>query len=413
MRLGFVTAFPPGRNSLNEYGYHFAQALVSNDRVSEVVLLADRTDEGQPRQLEGMQAKATWSFNNPANLATIARSVRSSGVDAVIFNLQFATFGDRKIPGGLGLLTPALTKAMGIPTGVILHNLVENVDMQDAGFTGSKLMANLMKAAGTGLTRALLQADYVALTIPRYVEMVRERYGVSNAVLAPHGSWDDVVTPSFTVPDGPRQLLAFGKWGTYKTVDVLVDAYRILQDRGYDDLEVIVAGSDSPNSAGYLAGVAEQCQDLPGVRFTGYVAEEDVPGLFSAASAVVFPYTSTTGSSGVLHQAGSFGRAAVLPRIGDFVQVIEEEGFEGEYFAPDDAESLADAIVAVVDDPTRRVELGRKNFAASAGIALSDVVDWHIIHLEQVIAAAEQSAKPVNSSSGPAETVLAEQPSLG
>ena len=108
--------------------------------------------------------------------------------------------------------------------------------------------------------------------------------------------------------------------------------------------------------------------------------------MFSSASAVVFPYTSTTGSSGVLHQAGSFGRAAVLPRIGDFVEVIEEEGFEGEYFTPDDASSLADATVKVIDDPTNRVELGRKNFAASAGIALADVVDWHVIHLERVIA---------------------------
>lgn len=385
MRIGFVTAFPPGRNSLNEYGFHFAKALAGNAEVDEVVLFADQTGAGPPRSLPGMDGRAVWRFNGLLNPLSLTRAVRSSGVDAVIFNLQFATFGDRKVPGGLGLLTPLLTRTLGVPTGVILHNLVENVDMHDAGFAGSALTAKLMKAAGTGLMKALLQADYVALTIPRYVEMVRERYGVDNAVLAPHGSWDEVATPSFAVPEGPKQLLAFGKWGTYKTVDVLIDAYRELLARGYDDLEVVVAGSDSPNAAGYLADVQARCADLPGVRFTGYVDEDEVPTLFGSATAVVFPYTSTTGSSGVLHQAGSFGRAAVLPQIGDFVQVIEEEGYRGEYFEPNDSASLADAIAAVVDDPTRRVELGRRNFAASTGIALADVVDWHIIHLERLL----------------------------
>jgi len=388
MRIGFVTAFPPGRNSLNEYGYHFARALSANDHVEEVVVFADQTTAGEPLDVPSTVAETVWKFNSLTNIASITRAVRASKVDAVIFNLQFATFGDTKVAGGLGLLTPAVTKALGVPTGVILHNLVENVDMQDAGFTGSTLMAKVMETAGRLLTKSLLRADYVSLTIPRYVEMIRESYGADNAILSPHGSFEEIATPSFAVPDGPPQLLAFGKWGTYKTVDVLVDAYRELLSRGHSDLEVVIAGSDSPNSPGYLDQVASSCDDLPGVRFTGYVSEDDVPQIFSDATAVVFPYTSTTGSSGVLHQAGSYGRAAVLPEIGDFVEVIEEEGFRGEYFVPDDAASLADATERVLDDPIHRVELGQRNFAASAGIALSDVVDWHVIHMQRLIAAA-------------------------
>jgi len=89
----------------------------------------------------------------------------------------------------------------------------------------------------------------------------------------------------------------------------------------------------------------------------------------------------------VLHQAGSYGRATVLPHIGDFKEVIEEEGFEGEYFSPNNAQSLANAIANIIDDPVRRVEIGRTNFAASAGIALTDVADWHVIHLGRLVAA--------------------------
>ena len=96
--------------------------------------------------------------------------------------------------------------------------------------------------------------------------------------------------------------MAFGKWGTYKTVDMLLTAYRKLLARGYDDVELVIAGTDSPNSKGYLAGIQQSCQDVPNVIFTGYVAEEDVEPLFTSSAVVVFPYTSTTGSSGVLHQ---------------------------------------------------------------------------------------------------------------
>ncbi|MCB0051657.1 MAG: glycosyltransferase, partial [Caldilinea sp.] len=68
---------------------------------------------------------------------------------------------------------------------------------------------------------------------------------------------------------------------------------------------------------------------------------------------VVFPYTSTTGSSGVLHQAGSYGRAVVLPKIGDFAEVITEEGYDGEFFNPADARTLADAIARILDSDER------------------------------------------------------------
>ena len=68
---------------------------------------------------------------------------------------------------------------------------------------------------------------------------------------------------------------------------------------------LIVKGTDSPNAEGYLAEVAAANTDVDRLRFTGYVAEADVPRLFTEASAVVFPYTSTTGSSGALHQTGT------------------------------------------------------------------------------------------------------------
>ncbi len=385
-RIGVITAFPPGRNSLNEFGFHFVKHLAANPDVDSVVIFADDTDAGPPITLESHSEKVEnvvcWKFNDPTNAFRLLKAVRAAKVDAVLINLQFATFGDTKVAGGLGLLAPALLKRAGIPTAVVLHNLADNVDMEDAGFTDSKVMAKIMTSAGRALTRAILKADYVALTIPRYVEFLRDSYGATNVLLAPHGSFEEIAEPTFgPADDGPRKILAFGKWGTYKTVDVLVDAYRLLLERGYDDVVLEIAGTDSPNSVGYLAGVQAGCSDLENVLFTGYIEEEDVPKMFTSSTTTAFPYTSTTGSSGVLHQAGSYGRSAVLPAIGDFVEVIEEEGFIGQYFEPGDADSLADALMKLLDDPSLNIEHGKRNFLASTGIPMAEVIDWHLFHL--------------------------------
>ena len=231
----------------------------------------------------------------------------------------------------------------------------------------------------------LLSADLVALTIPKYVETLESKYKATNVVLAPHGAFEDAPRPSFDLPPGPLQIMTFGKFGTYKKVEILIEAFKLLQDGSRPALELVIVGTDSPNVPDYLKGVRERYADVPNIRYTGYVAEDDVPRIFGEAAVVVFPYTSTTGSSGVLHQTGDYGKAAVLPHIGDFAEVIAEEGYVGEFFEPDDPQSLASAIARVIDDPEHRRELGTQNWIASSGLPISDVVDWYLLHFETII----------------------------
>jgi glycosyltransferase involved in cell wall biosynthesis len=237
--------------------------------------------------------------------------------------------------------------------------------------------------------RQILSADLVALTIPKYVEIVRAKYGATNVVLAPHGAFEELPLPQYEPPPGPLQIMTFGKFGTYKKIETLVEAFKLLRERGNGagsrGLELVIAGTDSPNAGGYLAGVRERYAEVPGMHFTGYVAEADVPRIFGSAAVVVFPYTSTTGSSGVLHQAGDYGRAVVLPHIGDFAEVIAEEGYAGEFFEPGDPQSLAGAIARVIDDPQRRRQLGEQNYAASRGLPIAEVVDWYLLHFQMLI----------------------------
>lgn len=391
MHLAIVTTYPPGTGTLNEYAYHFVRILRRKPEVQAVTLLVDELPKGQcysdPEPEAGLaplQIVPCWRFGGLGNAWRISRAVRRAAPDAVLFNIQFASFGRDKVSGALGLLSPALARAAGVPTVVLLHNLVEMVDLRQAGFTANPLIERAMRLAGTMLTRALLRANLVALTIPKYVELLEQKYGASNVVLAPHGSFDDAAALPDDPPSDPLRIMTFGKFGTYKRVEPLINAFCALRSPDRPALELVIAGSNSPNAPGYLEEVQARYAHVEGLRFTGYVPEEAVPGLFRESAIVVLPYTSTTGSSGVLHQAGDYGRAVVLPNVGDLAELIAEEGYAGEFFEPDDVQSLTTAIARLIDDPARRHELGRRNFMAACGLPMADVVDWYLLHMEQL-----------------------------
>jgi glycosyltransferase involved in cell wall biosynthesis len=388
LRVAVVTPHPPSGQTLNEYGYHLVRHLADKPGVSEVVLLCDQTAEGEPRfDGDRVTVDACWRFDDPTNLVRLCRAARRHRPDVVLFNLQFASFGSGKVPAALGLCAPMLLRSFGFPTIVLLHNLVDTVDLDSAGYTSSPKVARILTAIGRGLTRFVLRADRVAVTIPAYVEILQDRYQADNVYLVPHGSFGQSEPADLSVPSRPR-LLAFGKFGTYKRVDELIEAYRILRNRGHAGLELVIAGADSPNSPGYLARQEARNADLIDLHFTGYVPEDELAATFTSSTVVVFPYTGTTGSSGPLHQAGEYGRAAVLPRLGDFLELIAEEGFTGEPFEPGDTVSLADAIERLLVDDDRRQEIAARNAAAAAGLPMSEVVDWHLLHLASASKAA-------------------------
>lgn len=406
LHIGVVTTYPPGSGSLNEYGYHFVRSLCKKEEVAQVTLFTDLLPAGQaytqntPASADAAETSGNgdgegraplhfapcWQFNNWSNFFTIARSVRAARPDVVIFNIQFASFGDRKVPGAVGLLTPLLLRLLGTPTVVLLHNIMETVNLKNAGFAQSPLMERVVRFVGWLITNLLLGANLVVVTIPKYVEILEKRYRAKNVLLAPHGAFEqDAAPPNFELPSGPLQIMTFGKFGTYKKIETLIEAFRVLQKAHTNPLELVIAGTNSPNSPQYLESVARQYKDVPNVRYTGYIAEEDVPRIFGNAAAVVFPYTSTTGSSGVLHQAGDYGKAVVLPRIGDLAELIADEGYTGEFFEPENVESLAEAIGRIIDHPERRIEMGRRNYLAARGLPLEEVVDWYLLHIETLL----------------------------
>ncbi|MBD3864082.1 glycosyltransferase [Olleya marilimosa] len=391
MKLAIVTAYPPSKVTLNEYAYHLVKHFRQKESVTEIVLLTDKTEGAKDIAFTEAGCKITvkecWAFNSYTNIINVTKAINNTQPDAVLFNLQFMKFGDKKIAAALGLMLPLVCKLKKIPNIVLLHNILEEVDLGSAGFTTSKIMQKVYGFIGTSLTKLILQADTVAVTMQKYVDILEKKYKVKNVTLIPHGTFEiSEEKPEYDLPKGPLQVMTFGKFGTYKKVEGMIEAVEKVRAKTGLDLEVVIAGTDNPNVPGYLAKVQEDYKHVPQVRFTGYVEEYEVPTLFKESAVVVFPYTSTTGSSGVLHQAGSYGKAVVMPDLGDLALLVKDEGYKGEFFEPTSEDSLATAIEAIVTNEAHRIALGKANYEAATAYPMEKIAEMYLNNFDTIIA---------------------------
>jgi glycosyltransferase involved in cell wall biosynthesis len=389
MKLAIVTAYPPSKVTLNEYAYHLVRSFRQNEKVTEVILLTDFTTGDKDLNFQENGCKVTvkecWKFNSYSNVSSVMKAVKETKPDSILFNLQFMKFGDKKVVAAMGLTLPLLCKRKKIPTIVLLHNILEQVDLKSAGFTSNKILQNIYNFIGTSLTKLILKSDLVAVTMDKYVTSLEEKYKVDNVKMIPHGTFEIPKEPLHTLPEGPLKVMTFGKFGTYKKVESMIEAVEKVREKTGLNLEIVVAGTDNPNVPGYLKGVEEKYKNVPQLVFTGYVEESDVEPLFVDSAVVVFPYTSTTGSSGVLHQAGSYGKAVVMPNLGDLATLIEDEGYRGEFFEPESVDSLANAIEAIVTNEAHRIHLEKANYKAATAFPMERITSIYLEEFDKII----------------------------
>ncbi len=380
-KIALVSAFPPGMGSLNEYGLHLARGFAERADVSEVVVLADLLETPMAELDLGpkIRVRRVWRFNALRAGLDILRALRAEAPDGVVYNLQMASFGDREVPAALGLCTPLASRLMGLPSGIIAHNLVTGVDLDQTILKGQPIRQAIVRAGAAVITRAMTSASYMTVTLRSYAEPMRARYPRADISLVPHGTFDTDERPWHPLHTRPAKIVTMGKFGTYKRLETLLAAFdRVRETKGLEDLTLEIGGSDHPNTPGYLAGLAAARAGDPGVVFRGYLAEEEIPDFFETARISVFDYETTTGSSGVLHQTASYGAVPIFPRIGDFVDLCEDEGLSGLHYAPGDADGMAEAILRALNETEMAETLALSNAAAARGMPFAEVIAVHM-----------------------------------
>lgn len=389
MNIAIVSPYPPSLGTLNEYAFHLVKSFLQNEKIENIYILTNHLDDDtlyEKINIPGLHILPCWHFDSIRTSYDIKKTIAQLKVEAVIYNLQFMTFGERKIPAALGLLSPWITRMQGYKSVVILHNIVEAVKLDTIGMSNKKWKINLMQWIGTQLTRCILKAHLVSVTVKPFADLLNQKYKTKNIIVIPHGNFE--APPRQEVSRHPTDinLMTFGKFGTYKKIEILLEAVKLLVEK-YPNLvfKTTIAGTDNPNVKGYLQNVQEQYKNLSNITFTGYVPEEDVPKLFTDSTLVIFPYTTTTGSSGILHQAGSYARACVLPLIDDFKTLVEEEGYSGSYFTPDNTDSLVNAISYLIDHPDEREKIESQNYKAAQGLPMSKIAEMYVAEINNLL----------------------------
>jgi glycosyltransferase involved in cell wall biosynthesis len=369
MKICLVSAFPPSRRGLNEYGYHIARELQADSLLS-LTVLADEIEGSASEEIHDFDVRRCWDFNRTPNAVRILNAVRDIKPDVVWFNLLFSTFGNHPVAAFTGLTAPAMTRIAGFYTHVTLHHLMDNIDLTDAGVRSPKLY----RLAGKIATRMLLAANSVSVLLPAYRRTLIEKYRGENVHFRSHGILSARPEyPDFSLRGNPHKILAFGKWGTYKRLELLIEAFKQLSKR-VPDCKLVIAGANHPMTAGYVESVAASLQDDPRIEFTGYVAEDKIAELFRSATVMVLPYSSATGSSGVAHLAAEYGVPILSADIEDFRDMALDEGLAIDFYQTGSAESMAERIQDIIESPEKQKEMAEANFSAALRMTMPQIM---------------------------------------
>ena len=190
----------------------------------------------------------------------------------------------------------------------------------------------------------------------------------------PHGPLDYLLNQPQEAPlpaelsgadEGVPVILFFGLLRPYKGIDTLLEAFA-----GIEGAELWIAGMPRMPLEPLRALAAR----APGrVRFLPrFIADPEIPALLRRADVVAQPYREIE-QSGVLYAGLAFGKPMVLGDVGGFSEVGREQG-AARLVPPGDPDALAEALRALLADPTERRRLG-----AAARRAVEGPYGWDAI----------------------------------
>jgi glycosyltransferase involved in cell wall biosynthesis len=165
---------------------------------------------------------------------------------------------------------------------------------------------------------------------------------------------------------GKPVVLCFGLLRPYKGIDVLLEAWREV-----DDAELWIVGMPRMDIAALRAAAPPSVRWVP--RF---VPDDELAAYFRRADLVVLPYREID-QSGVLFTALAFGAPLLLSAVGGFPELAKQGA--AALVAPGDAPALAAELRRLLADrPAREV------LAAGARAAASGRYSWAAIAREHL-----------------------------
>lgn len=355
MHLTIVTPFPPSITGIGQYGYHVTRALAHSGMFTRLTVLAgSRVCDTPPNHLGLTEVEYCWEPSQLNARQAVMSRVRQFHPDLVWFNLGASVFGRSPLANLSGLLTPMLVRQMGIPTVVTLHEVVELVDLRALNAPGGALAPWGARL----LTGIVTQADLVVVTLQRFADWLSARR--IDCAYIPIGAYH---TPEFLPESDSQELLFFTTLAPFKGLELLLHVFGSLREE-FPELKLIIAGAEHIRFPEYARQLKARFAGTDGVQWLGQVDEDNVMELFRRAQVVVLPYTASTGSSSVLYQAATWGRAVVASNLEETLALVRENNLCVEFFENGNAASLRETIRALLHSEAQRRAQAEHNFAS-------------------------------------------------
>jgi glycosyltransferase involved in cell wall biosynthesis len=178
----------------------------------------------------------------------------------------------------------------------------------------------------------------------------------------PHGVFAhlaDVPLPPAAGGRAPFQtekpvVLCFGLMRPYKGIDVLLEAWR-----GIEDAELWIAGMPRMDISSLRASAPANVRFVP--RF---ITDSELPAYFQRADLVVLPYREID-QSGVLFTALAFGKPLLLSDVGGFPELASTGA--ARIVPAGDPGALREALLELIGDPAALAALASRAREAAEG----------------------------------------------
>jgi glycosyltransferase involved in cell wall biosynthesis len=169
----------------------------------------------------------------------------------------------------------------------------------------------------------------------------------------PHGTYDFYLRwVDEQVVEKENTILFFGRIWDYKGLQYLIEAEPLITAR-IPNARIVIAGRGDDFEKYERMMVNRDRFEVHNYR----IPDEMVARLFQEASVVVCPYIEAS-QSGVLAIANAFGKPVVATTVGGIPEMVEP-GKTGLLVPPRDAQSLAEALVTLLQEQALRKEMSR------------------------------------------------------
>ncbi|MBD3405007.1 MAG: glycosyltransferase [Candidatus Lokiarchaeota archaeon] len=366
LRVVIISPLPPQKTGESPYTAKLIEKLVELADV-EIVAIAGPEADPLPNKEGRVQTYPIWEGRNLLYPFRLLRRIRK--LKPHIVHVQFGPHGE--VYGGLFgermLILLLLLRLCGIKTTVTSHSTWMKNQVENRVRTYQKLgfFAPLAKGFFSIYMKLLdWGTDTIQLSTVKLSSALRRRfleeYNIScrKVLEIPHpcreieDRLDGSIARKQLGLDGRKILLVFGFIKRGKGLEQAVEAVKHLKE-DYPEVILLIAGSAlEDDDKKYLKEIRKLVEDSilkENVRIDAhYIPEDEIPTYYSAASAILVPYTESIGASGPIHNFAGYGTPIIASDVG--LHNRESLGGEVIVYKPDNPKDLSEKIEMLLRD---------------------------------------------------------------